>query len=56
MKKILFPLFLLALGFIPHASAKSIDLLNVSYDPTRELYQDYNTRFSITGKSRRATT
>jgi sulfate/thiosulfate transport system substrate-binding protein len=28
------------------ASAKDITLLNVSYDPTRELYQEYNTAFS----------
>ena len=28
------------------ASAKDISLLNVSYDPTRELYQDFNAAFS----------
>jgi sulfate transport system substrate-binding protein len=28
------------------AGAKEIKLLNVSYDPTRELYQDYNTAFA----------
>jgi len=28
------------------ASAKEIKLLNASYDPTRELYQDYNTAFA----------
>jgi sulfate/thiosulfate-binding protein len=28
------------------AQAKDITLLNVSYDPTRELYQDYNTAFA----------
>ena len=28
------------------ASAKDITLLNVSYDPTRELYQDYNAAFA----------
>ncbi len=28
------------------ASAKEISLLNVSYDPTRELYQDFNRAFS----------
>jgi sulfate/thiosulfate transport system substrate-binding protein len=28
------------------ARAKTIELLNVSYDPTRELYADYNTAFS----------
>jgi sulfate/thiosulfate-binding protein len=33
---------LLALG----ASAKTIELLNVSYDPTRELYADYNPAFA----------
>ena len=31
---------------IPSASAKSVDLLNVSYDPTRELYDDYNKVFA----------
>jgi sulfate transport system substrate-binding protein len=41
--KILVPLtFALALV----ASAKEIKLLNVSYDPTRELYQDYNAAFA----------
>ncbi len=28
------------------ASAKSIEILNVSYDPTRELYADYNAAFA----------
>jgi sulfate transport system substrate-binding protein len=28
------------------ASAKTIELLNVSYDPTRELYADYNAAFT----------
>src|SRR5271155_5513485 len=28
------------------APAKQIALLNVSYDPTRELYEDYNTVFA----------
>jgi len=32
-----------AAGF---AAAKDITLLNVSYDPTRELYQDYNAAFA----------
>jgi len=33
--------------FVPLASlAAEITLLNVSYDPTRELYQDYNAAFS----------
>mgnify|MGYP001796328788 CR=1 FL=1 len=28
------------------ALAKDVNLLNVSYDPTRELYQDFNAAFS----------
>lgn len=36
--------FTLALAF--HAEAKDITLLNVSYDPTRELYQDFNAAFA----------
>ena len=28
------------------ALAKDVELLNVSYDPTRELYEDYNTAFA----------
>ena len=28
------------------AQAKDITLLNVSYDPTRELYQEYNAAFA----------
>ena len=41
--KILVPL---AFSFALVASAKEIKLLNVSYDPTRELYQDYNAAFA----------
>jgi sulfate/thiosulfate-binding protein len=37
----LFSLLALAVA----ADAKEINLLNVSYDPTRELYQDYNAAF-----------
>jgi sulfate/thiosulfate-binding protein len=36
----------LALALAAAASAADITLLNVSYDPTRELYQDYNAAFS----------
>jgi len=36
----------LALAAPLMASAADITLLNVSYDPTRELYQDYNAAFS----------
>jgi sulfate/thiosulfate-binding protein len=34
------------------ALAKSIELLNVSYDPTRELYADYNVAFAKYWKAR----
>jgi len=37
---------LAALAFAGAAHAKDIKLLNVSYDPTRELYQEYNTAFA----------
>ena len=41
--KILVPL---AFALAVSAGAKEVNLLNVSYDPTRELYQDYNTAFA----------
>jgi sulfate transport system substrate-binding protein len=37
---------LLAFAIAAAANAKEITLLNVSYDPTRELYQDYNAAFA----------
>jgi sulfate/thiosulfate transport system substrate-binding protein len=37
---------LLVLSLAVSAGAKEIKLLNVSYDPTRELYQDYNAAFA----------
>lgn len=39
-----------ASGFLvhPHAQAESFRLLNVSYDPTRELYADINKAFAVT--------
>ena len=47
MKKSLIKISLLAaLVLSPIAQAADITLLNVSYDPTRELYQDYNAAFS----------
>jgi sulfate transport system substrate-binding protein len=49
MKKSLFAIALLATFSITvpiSAYAKDITLLNASYDPTRELYQDYNAAFS----------
>jgi sulfate/thiosulfate-binding protein len=36
----------LALGAAPLAHAETVTLLNVSYDPTRELYLDYNREFA----------
>ena len=38
--------FVLMLGLSGGAWAKQITLLNVSYDPTRELYSDYNKAFA----------
>ena len=45
-------LFTLALGLAVAgpASAKDVELLNVSYDPTRELYQDVNQAFAAQWK------
>mgnify|MGYP003575578099 CR=1 FL=1 len=37
---------ILGLGLALSASARDIKLLNVSYDPTRELYRDYNAAFA----------
>jgi sulfate/thiosulfate-binding protein len=37
---------LLVFSFAVAANAREIRLLNVSYDPTRELYQDYNAAFA----------
>jgi len=41
-----------ALGAAVASSAKTIELLNVSYDPTRELYADYNPAFAKFWKAR----
>src|SRR6202051_5209511 len=38
------------MGSAPHAAA--FTLLNVSYDPTRELYDDYNKAFAVYWKSK----
>jgi len=37
---------LLVLAIAVSTQAKEVKLLNVSYDPTRELYQDYNAAFA----------
>jgi len=39
-------LLALTLTFPLLSGAADINLLNVSYDPTRELYQDYNAAFA----------
>ena len=54
MKKILTPLLVtLALGFSTTlVPAKDVALLNVSYDPTRELYQEYNPAFAAYWKQK----
>jgi len=44
MKTVFKILFLLALAGV--AQAREVKLLNVSYDPTRELYTDYNAAFT----------
>ncbi len=48
MKKAYVPLIVaaLALAFPLTALAVEVNLLNVSYDPTRELYQDFNASFA----------
>ena len=43
MKRVFLLLSLLSLGSL---AAKDITLVNVSYDPTRELYADYNEAFA----------
>ena len=42
---------LLAIGFAGTAQAQ-VSLLNASYDPTRELYQEYNAAFAAHWKAR----
>ena len=38
--------FAIVLGLAASAPAQNVKLLNVSYDPTRELYQDFNAAFA----------
>jgi sulfate transport system substrate-binding protein len=51
-KKILQSLAALALLAQSSAFAADVTLLNVSYDPTRELYQDYNAAFARQWKAK----
>lgn len=46
MKSIRLLSLLFSLVFVAGVSAKTIELLNVSYDPTRELYEEYNAAFA----------
>jgi sulfate/thiosulfate transport system substrate-binding protein len=46
MKRYLTLLLLLALLALPAAASAKVELLNVSYDPTREFYQDINRSFA----------
>ena len=47
------PLALAAsLLFVPLAQAKDVHLLNVSYDPTRELYREFNAAFAKAWKAK----
>jgi sulfate/thiosulfate-binding protein len=45
VKPFIWAAFAIALA-LPTAQAAEVSLLNVSYDPTRELYQDYNVAFA----------
>ena len=42
--------------FTAPAAHADVTLLNVSYDPTRELYHDFNAAFASTGRRRPART
>ena len=44
--------FVLALGLASQVHAAEVSLLNVSYDPTRELYQDFNKSFVTLWKNK----
>ena len=51
LKKIIQAVLLLAIA-VPPAFSAEVSLLNVSYDPTRELYQDFNKAFAAQWKSK----
>src|SRR6266852_2219627 len=52
MKNVIRVVVLLAFSALGLAQGGPVTLLNVSYDPTRELYQDYNTAFAKYWKSK----
>ena len=46
MRRVLTTMAVLAAGFLVSTASAAVTLLNVSYDPTRELYQDFNAAFA----------
>jgi sulfate/thiosulfate transport system substrate-binding protein len=46
-KSVRYLLVALLVGALPLAALAEVTLLNVSYDPTRELYQDFNAAFAM---------
>jgi sulfate/thiosulfate transport system substrate-binding protein len=54
MRRLGSPLLLAALSACStaHSTPKPVTLLNVSYDPTRELYEDYNRQFASYWKAK----
>ena len=52
IRKTLLILILLGAGALHAQTPKTVQLLNVSYDPTRELYQDVNTAFARQWKAK----
>lgn len=46
MHRLLAMTAMLAAGLLTSTASAAVSLLNVSYDPTRELYQDFNTAFA----------
>jgi len=47
-----FALAALASALFAGQAAAAAEILNVSYDPTRELYQEFNAAFNSTGPPR----
>lgn len=54
MKKIIVSTLVALLGGMTSHSFAGKDFLNVSYDPTREFYQEYNQAFGILETTDRA--
>ena len=46
MRRVLTTVAVLATGLLVSTASAAVSLLNVSYDPTRELYQDFNAAFA----------